>query len=55
MAHHHRPDAQRANRQLDLNGQSKSLRPHGQKALNALLDNMEADKPRRDQGMFVAR
>jgi len=39
--------------QLDLNGQSKNLRPMVEKALNALLDKMEADKPGGIQGLFV--
>jgi hypothetical protein len=39
--------------QLDLKGQSKNLRPMVEKALNALLDKMSADKPGGVQGMFV--
>lgn len=39
--------------QLDLKGQSKNLRPMVEKALNALLDKMNADKPGGIQGMFV--
>ena len=41
--------------QLDFKGQSKSLRPQVQRALNALLDKMDADKPSGIQGMFVSK
>jgi hypothetical protein len=41
--------------QLDLTGQSKNLRPMVQKALNALLDKMDADKPSGIQGIFVSK
>jgi hypothetical protein len=41
--------------QLDFKGQSKSLRPQVQRALNALLDKMDADKPSGIQGMFVGK
>jgi predicted phage tail protein len=39
--------------QLDLSGQSKNLRPMVERALNALLDKMSADKPGGIQGIFV--
>jgi hypothetical protein len=41
--------------QLDFKGQSKNLRPQVQRALNALLDKMDADKPSGIQGMFVSK
>jgi hypothetical protein len=41
--------------QLDLTGQSKNLRPMVEKALNALLDKMNADKPSGIQGVFVGK
>ena len=41
--------------QLDLKGQSKNLRPMVEKALNALLDKMNADKPSGIQGIFVGK
>ena len=41
--------------QLDFKGQSKNLRPMVQKALNALLDKMDSDKPGGIQGMFVSK
>ncbi len=41
--------------QLDLKGQSKNLRPMVEKALNELLDKMEANKPGGIQGMFVSK
>ena len=41
--------------QLDLKGQSKNLRPMVEKALNALLDKMDADKPSGIQGIFVKK
>ena len=40
---------------LDFNGQSKNLRPMVQRALNKLLDKMDADKPAGLQGMFVGK
>ena len=40
---------------LDLKGQSKSLRPQVQRALNALLDKMDADKPSGLQGVLVSK
>jgi hypothetical protein len=41
--------------QLDFKGQGKNLRPQVQRALNALLDKMDADKPSGIQGMFVSK
>ena len=41
--------------QLDFKGQSKSLRPMVQRALNTLLDKMDAGKPAGIQGMFVGK
>jgi len=41
--------------QLDLGGQTKNLRPMVEKALNALLDKMDADKPGGIQGIFVKK
>lgn len=41
--------------QLDFNGQSKNLRPMVEKALNALLDKMSADKPGGIQGIFAGK
>ena len=41
--------------QLDFKGQSKSLRPMVQHALNTLLDNIAASKPSGIQGMFVGK
>ena len=40
---------------LDLKGQSKSLRPQVQRALNALLDKIDASKPGGIQGMMVTQ
>ena len=40
---------------LDLKGQSKSLRPRVERALNALLDKIDSDKPSGIQGMMVTR
>jgi hypothetical protein len=41
--------------QLNLKGQSKNLRPMVQKALNALLDKIESNKPGGIQGMMVSK
>src|SRR5580704_14023498 len=41
--------------QLDLKGQSKNLRPMVQKALNALLDKIDSNKPGGIQGMMVTK
>ena len=41
--------------QLNLKGQSKNLRPMVQKALNALLDKIESNKPGGIQGMMVTK
>jgi hypothetical protein len=41
--------------QLDFKGQGKSLRPMVQKALNALLDKIESNKPGGIQGMMVTK
>ncbi len=40
---------------LDLKGQSKSLRPRVERALNALLDKIDASKPGGIQGMMVSK
>jgi hypothetical protein len=40
---------------LDFKGQSKNLRPRVERALNALLDKMNADKPGGIQGVFVSK
>jgi Paraquat-inducible protein A len=40
---------------LDFKGQSKNLRPMVQRALNKLLDKMDADKPSGFQGMLVSK
>ncbi len=40
---------------LDLRGQSKSLRPQVARALNALLDKIDANKPSGLQGMMVGK
>lgn len=40
---------------LDFNGQSKNLRPQVQRALNALLDKIDASKPGGIQGMMVTK
>jgi hypothetical protein len=41
--------------QLDFKGQSKSLRPQVQRALNALLDKIDSNKPGGIQGMMVTK
>ncbi len=41
--------------QLDLKGESKNLRPMVQRALNALLDKIDASKPSGIQGMLVSK
>ncbi len=41
--------------QLDLKGQSKNLRPRVQRALNALLDKIDSNKPGGIQGMMVSK
>jgi hypothetical protein len=41
--------------QLDLKGESKSLRPQVQRALNALLDKIDASKPSGLQGMLETK
>ncbi len=41
--------------QLDLKGESKNLRPQVQRALNALLDKIDANKPSGIQGMLVTK
>ena len=40
---------------LDLKGKSKNLRPQVQRALNALLDKIDASKPSGLQGMLVTK
>ncbi len=40
---------------LDFKGQSKNLRPQVQRALNALLDKIDATKPGGLQGMMVSK
>ncbi len=40
---------------LDFSGQSKNLRPQVQRALNALLDKIDANKPGGIQGMMVSK
>jgi len=40
---------------LDLKGQSKSLRPRVERALNALLDKIDSNKPGGIQGMMVTK
>jgi hypothetical protein len=41
--------------QLDLKGESKNLRPQVQRALNALLDKIDSNKPSGIQGMLVTK
>jgi hypothetical protein len=40
---------------LDLKGESKNLRPQVQRALNALLDKIDSNKPGGIQGMMVTK
>jgi len=41
--------------QLDFKGQTKSLRPRVERALNALLDKIDSNKPSGIQGMMVSK